>query len=172
MKLPTHTNPENPLQEQKDGFQVPEGYFDDAKKRILAKTIYREKEINPDGFQIPENYFEKSREEIIEKTIGRQNHPTIKISWYQQPWFRIAASVIFLAGLTLLFSIPIKKSDTQITANTELSTEDIFAYVENNTDYSLTEIGYLAPNDFALPTTVEENYILNQADEQLLTEEL
>ncbi len=170
MKIIKNHQPEKPEKHESHGFVVPDGYFTSAKQQILSKTVGNT--VPSDGFRLPEQYFEMAKQKILQKTIGKQPLQIQNYKWFQQPYFRIAASVVLISGIMMLLMVSYQGNNKLTEKSLEPSTEDIFTYMENNSEISINEIGYITPNEIEIPTTIEENYILNQADEHLLTEEL
>lgn len=166
--------------ESENGFTIPEGYFQSARERILSKTINGKALEMRDGFLTPANYFESSKKEILSKTTLKKEK--VKNRFLEKlyianatihPYIRIAAIALIIGGAGIfLFQLPQFQSPAQRIAFEEPSTEEILAYVENSNEFSVNEISYITPAEADLPVSLEEDYLINQADEQLITEEL
>ncbi|WP_452611004.1 hypothetical protein [Roseivirga echinicomitans] len=112
-------------------FEVPKGYFDELKEKIIFNTGI-EKEVSFDDdlklkeniFTTPENYFETLNSVILSKV-----KPEVKvIPMYQKSWFRsVAAAAVII--LVAFFSIP-KNTDVEGDLLSDISNEAIISYLE------------------------------------------
>jgi hypothetical protein len=148
--------------ETSGGFTIPMGYFEQLPSHILAQTAGSVKVALP----IPEGYFEQSKKAILQKTIHKPQ-PTL---WYKRSILHYAAAAMVVMSLSVGFWLTRQPVHSTITA-ASISDDEIISYLSQSDlkDIPATEISFVSAN----PTlTAEEMFIINQADEQLLLEEL
>lgn len=147
------------------GFGVPQGYFDSAKTRILMSTSDR-------GFTVPENYFEGLQNRITGRAVLKR--PTMQIIHTKSRWMAvgIAASLLIAGGLFLYTPpMPTHKQMAVTTEMNSLSDEEILSYVDLSDLKDQHLAGLLPKTEDAANGQIEE-YILDNTDGQLITDEL
>lgn len=147
------------------GFTVPEGYFQEQRTRLMFRIRRNGYEL-PE-MQVPEGYFENSRNRILQKTTL---HKKASFTLLRNPLMRYAAaaSVILVSGIAFMFL----RMDKQQSAR-NISANDVINYLEvyGTSDLSSAELVQLIPTS-QMPTTAEENYLIQQTDNTLTFEEL
>ena len=132
------------LHNNKGGFKLPEGYFDDFEAKLSSKMA--SKIPAKDGFQIPDNYFETVTDKILTK-IEEDSKPEVPVRklFGKKRFYYIGYAVA--AGLALLVLLNIiPKSEQEVDWNDVASTE-IENYIEE---------GYLSFNAYEYATIYEE----------------
>ncbi|MES2781043.1 MAG: hypothetical protein V4651_14215 [Bacteroidota bacterium] len=144
------------------GFTAPVGYFEQMRKHVLQQTTGLEADEN---FQVPVGYFDKSRMAILAKTTAK---PVAIRLWYTRSFVKYAAAAVVL--LTTTFSYVLYQQQSQ--SNLQSMTDDeIIMYLEAEgvRDIPVSEVSFVVNET---PANSEEKYLMNNADEQSIIEEL
>lgn len=153
---------QNLLGKPSGGFDVPEGYFESLQSNILNKT-------SENGFNVPENYFE-TLEKRIQQRIPKGKTIPLNTSIIKKYMIGVAASILFIAGFFLIKNKTSNNIPTLIYSEvdvTNLSNEDIINYVDIE-DINDSHIDETALNTNDKTQKQVENYLLNNADEELI----
>jgi len=165
-------------------FTLPSTYFEELPQSILIQVKGSEtpqlSQTIESGFEVPQGYFEDFPSKVISKSHAANTGGRI----IRFPYInRIAAAAVALlaVGLVLLLS-KTTPHQTETAVSIEQATDDeIFTYLENNNVsidlvaevYTETETVKNKPvNSAPDSNTLIEQYILDNADEQLILEEL
>ena len=147
-----------------EGFIVPEGYFEQLQKNVLAKTTQN-------GFAIPENYFD-TLESNIQKRINETKIIHHNFA-FKQLAVGVAASLIFIAGFFIVknkFSIQSSSAKVSSIKLNNLNNDEIINSLEmddiedNNVYATSSNINYKS-EDYLF-------YNSENIDDQDLTEQL
>lgn len=149
------------------GYTTPDGYFEELQKTILRKTVDH-------VFTTPENYFE-TLETRINLKLAKPQSAQLRIIHFKKIAIGIAASLLLVSGLFFTKNI-IHSTSTSAhfseAAINELSDEEIIKYVEVS-DIKDSHLAEILPNTNEDKTQKQvEDYLINNADEQLITDEL
>jgi hypothetical protein len=153
---------ENLLGKSSGGFDVPDGYFETLQKNILNKT-------SENGFFVPDGYFE-NLETRIQQRIPKGKTIPLNPSIIKKYMIGVAASILFIAGFFLIKNKTSNNLQTPIYSGvdvTNLSNEDIINYVDIE-DITDSHIGETALNTNDKTQKQVEDYLLNNADEELI----
>lgn len=155
-----HVDPGDP----QGGFEVPEGYFEQLQSDLLRKTA-------GNGFTVPEGYF-GSLESRIRQRIAEHRPVSVKIHYLRKSVIGIAATLL-LAGAFFFLTFRDERPANHFaqTRMDELSDEEIIDYVEV-ADLNDAHINGMAVNIEDQAQKQVEDYLINQADEQLIMDEL
>jgi len=147
--------------DREGGFMVEDTYFEKMHADIISKT-------SQNGFVVPDKYFE-SLQLKIEKKVRPQKTIRLKKN-YTQIAIGIAASILLISGLFIYKSFNTKSQYAEVRIN-ELSDEEIINYVDVSdiNDIHIYEASVKSENK--TPDQVEE-YIINNTDEQTISDEL
>lgn len=147
-QFPYH-QPENNNQ---GGFAVPEGYFNESQKQILAR-------VNHGGFDVPNDYFIQNKTSTLQHITPKTKRFILQPIWYA------AAAVLLVAG-GLIFLMP----STQNNKHIALSNEEIINYVSTQKINDLPiEVLAIQEVNFTDITTEE---MIEGVDEETLLNEL
>lgn len=133
------------------GFEVPEGYFDESQKQILAR-------VNHGGFEVPDAYFNQNKERLLQHIKPQPKQFRLNKIWYA------AAAVLLVAG-GIFFMMPSKQKNTSVA----LSDEEIINYVSNQKINDLP-IEALAIQEVNITDVTTEDMIDGVDEETLLNE--
>lgn len=144
------------------GFGVPAGYFENMRKQVLQQTTGREAE---KGFVVPDGYFEQSRQAILGLTSGKK--PALRL-WYTRSLVKYAAAAVVLLTSMLTFVVYKQQQQPQLES---MSNDEIIRYFEEDgvPDIPVSEVSFVVNET---PANGEEKYLINNADEQSIIEEL
>lgn len=165
-------------------FTLPPSYFEELPQSILMRVKSGETPLLShkidSAFEVPQGYFEHFPSQVLSKShTGKIQGRIIHFSFIT----RIAAAAVALLaiGLVLLLS-KTAPHHTETTVSIEQATDDeIFTYLENNNVsidlvaevYTETETAKnKLTNSVRDSNELIEQYILDNADEQLILEEL
>lgn len=159
----------------KGGFNVPNDYFEQSSKNILAninKANFLNSHKNENGFTIPENYFETNKEYILSK-IKQKN--IRKISLFTDWKFAGGIAALLIATATILFVL--NRNNKSFEANIDkISNEEMVNYLAKN-DIKMEWLNEVS-NKIEVETIENksnkefEQYLIEHADEQFLLDEL
>lgn len=154
---------------KKEGFRVPDGYFEGLNKRLQdridADGIDLPKE---DGFTVPEGYFDSLQDKLNSRIQEAEEPKVIKLNPWKKYYFvaaSIAALVIIVIGLRLGSTDEFTFSDL---ANAELES---YLY-DNDLDLTSYEMAEVLPvedievNDI-LDNELNEENIIDYLDENV-----
>ncbi len=165
-------------------FTLPPSYFEELPQSILMRVKGSEtpqlSHTIDSAFEVPQGYFEDLPSQVVSKSNTVKTHGRIiRFSFIN----RIAAAAVALLaiGLVLLLS-KTAPHHTKTAVSIEQATDDeIFTYLENNNVsidlvaevYTETETAKnKSTNSVRDSNELIEQYILDNADEQLILEEL
>lgn len=146
-----------------EGFNVPDGYFAQLNEDIIRKT-------SGNGFTIPVGYFETLETRILKKVdkpkIIRHDFA------FKQLILGIAASIIIIAGFFTVKNKFYSSHQYSESKMNNLSDEEIINYVDVD-DIKDLHIAENTSNKVEDKTQKqEEDYLINNADEQQIIEQL
>ncbi|MEI6507926.1 MAG: hypothetical protein WCO54_05535 [Bacteroidota bacterium] len=151
-------NPDN-------GFQVPDGYFELLQNNILAKTT-------DNGFTVPEKYFNTLDNRIQQKIKKSKviNHHFA----FKRMAMGVAASFILIAGFLLIKNQLYPSMQSHVLSQNklnELSDEEIINYLDI-ADLSDNHIAESTVKTEVKSQNQVEDYLINNAEEELIIEQL
>lgn len=186
-----HKNPISPEEKfvtglpKENPFSVPEGYFEELPDSILFRIKGRENHkadfSSANHFEVPEGYFDSLSKSILVKTAIKQKTQG-KIIWLHR-LSRVAVAAVAVVAVSLVIWISKHKSghSTNTAGLEQVSDEEIFTYLENN-NVSIDLVAEVYAETVSDKNKSEasdndsnalmEQYILDNADEQLILEEL
>jgi len=141
-----------PKTNNQGGFTVPEGYFEESQKQILAK-------VNHGGFEVPDAYFDQNKERLLQQIKPQPKQFKLNKIWYA------AAAILLVAG-GIFFMIPLNQNNTPVA----LSDEEIINYVLTQKINDLP-IEALAIQEVNI-TDVTTEEMIDGVDEETLLNEL
>lgn len=151
-------NPDN-------GFKVPDGYFELLQKNILAKTT-------DNGFTVPENYFNTLDNRIQQKI---KKSKTINYHFtFRRMAMGVAASFILTAGFLLIKNQLYPSMQSHVLSQNklnELSDEEIINYLDI-ADLNDSHIAETTVKTEVKSQNQVEDYLINNAEEELIIEQL
>jgi hypothetical protein len=160
--------------DKKGGFKTPDDYFENSAKNILSvinitSTISN---LEPEAvFKVPENYFEVSKNNILNKINKPQ---TKKINIYNNWKFVSGIAALLIATFSILFLLNNRDKSLEAALN-NVSQEEMVDYLAKND----IKIEWISEANFKIELTNNqvqnskelEQYIIEQADEQLIIDE-
>ncbi len=154
------------------GFTVPEKYFENLQNVIIEdiKILNFKIENTKGGFIVNDDFFETQKQIILNKTI--KNKPNYKINLYPNLFFKVTsiAALITIVGFLFLY-----KNNAVSYANTiPISHDEILQHLEKN-EVSIELISEeinLNKTNISNKNNELEKYLIEQADEQQLIDEL
>ena len=154
---------------KKEGFKLPEGYFEGLTDRIL-EGIEEDTSKLPDkeGFAVPEGYFDSLDERVRKAISPDEDSKVVRLNPWKKYYF-VAASIAALVIIVIGFQL----SQTQEFTFSDLANAELENYLDE-TDLGLTsyEIAEVLPieelevNDI-LDTALNEENILDYLDENV-----
>ena len=154
---------------KKEGFKLPEGYFEGLTDRIL-EGIAEDTSKLPDkeGFAVPEGYFDSLDERVRKAISPDEDSKVVRLNPWKKYYF-VAASIAALIIIVIGFQL----SQTQEFTFSDLANAELENYLDE-TDLGLTsyEIAEVLPieelevNDI-LDTALNEENILDYLDENV-----
>ncbi len=155
----------------KNGFKIPEGYFENVPERILHKISGSVTEKQNEGFTVPSGYFENLDERIFQNIITIETK-VVSLNPYRK-YYYVAASIA--AVVLLVFGITYNRGGDLAFDFEDLAFSEIEAYFETNefgfTSYEIAEmipVDQLEINDVLTNKLQEENildYLNNNTDD-------
>jgi len=149
---PNHINKSN----QQGGFTLPDGYFEQSQKQLLAR-------INNGGFNIPDGYFEQNKTQLFQHIKPTPKRFALHPVWY-------AAAAIFMVSLGVMMMImPTTDKNTE---NIVITDDEIINYVSADklTDIPMEALAVHVINNTTDETITEE--VIEGVDEETLLNEL
>ena len=160
--------------DKKGGFKTPDDYFGNSATNILSvinitSTISN---LEPEAvFKVPENYFEVSKNNILNKINKPQ---TKKINIYNNWKFVSGIAALLIATFSILFLLNNHDKSLEASLN-KVSQEEMVDYLAKND----IKIEWISEANFKIELTNNqvqnskelEQYIIEQADEQLIIDE-
>ncbi len=140
-----------PNNNSQGGFTVPEGYFEESQKQILAR-------VNHGGFEVPNDYFIQNKAQLLKYINPKPKRFSIRPIWY-------AAAVLLVAGV-LFFLMPSTQNNTPVA----ISDEEIINYVSTQKINDIP-IEALAIQEINF-TDITTEEIVDGIDEETLLNEL
>jgi aspartokinase len=161
--------------DKKGGFKTPVDYFENSAKNILSiiNITSTVSNLEPEvGFTVPENYFEESKNAILSKINKPQ---TKKISIYNNWKFVSGIAALLIATFSILFLLNNRDKSLEASLN-KVSQEEMVDYLAKND----VKIEWINEANFKIESTINqeqnnkeiEQYLIEQADEQFLLDEL
>lgn len=121
----------------KNGFGVPEGYFDTLEDRIMEAVSRNGKIPEQDGFEVPSGYMDRTEDKIMsaikgkDKPVRRKEVPAYTLRDIAYTISAVAAAVVILITVFQVdFSSPEHHTVNNSMAN--IHPEEIEFYIENN----------------------------------------
>lgn len=159
----------------KEGFIVPENYFEELENRLQAISAEPGFELEgiKGGFIVSESYFDNLESRILKKVPEQAK----TIPMYQRGIFRISLAIAAtLLLVSMLFLFETKKQGGSTAKIAEPTENEVIEYL-NKEGYQidlLCDAGWCneLKNKNKIETESIENYLLEHADEDLLMEEL
>ncbi len=140
-----------PETNKQEGFTVPEGYFEESQKQILAR-------VNHGGFEVPDTYFNQNKERLLQHIKPQQKQFRLNKIWYA------AAALLLTSGI--FFMMPSNQDNKPVA----LSDEEIINYIstQKTTDLPIEALAIQEVNN--TDVTIEE--MIDGVDEETLLNEL
>ncbi len=158
------------LEDKKEGFAVPEGYFDNFQERLMHRieAVSEEHDLpKEDGFVVPEDYFDQLQQQLSQK-ISEPESKVIPLRPYRKYYLAaaaIAAIIVTVVGLNWESQEPLTFQD--------IASSEIDIYFENHdVGLSPSEIAEVLPledvdmDDF-MKASLEEENIVDYIDENI-----
>ena len=154
---------------KKEGFKLPDGYFEGLTDRILEKVAEDTSSLpKKEGFKVPEGYFDSLNERVSTNIAPDEDTKVIRLNPWKKYYF-VAASIAALIVIVIGFRL----SQTESYTFSDLANAELESYL-NETDLGLTsyEIAEVLPieelevNDI-LDTALNEENILDYLDENV-----
>lgn len=148
---PYHINKSN----QQGGFTLPDGYFEQSQKQMLAR-------INHGGFNVPDGYFEQNKTQLLQHIKPTHKRFTLHPIW-------CAAAAILMVSLGVLMMMPTTDNNTE---NIVITDDEIINYVSADklTDIPMEALAVHVVNNTTDETITEE--VIEGVDEETLLNEL
>ncbi len=161
--------------DKKGSFKTPENYFENSAKNILSviNITSTVSNLEPEAvFKVPENYFEVSKNNILNKINKPQ---TKKINIYNNWKFVSGIAALLIATFSILFWLNNRDKSLEAALN-NVSQEEMVDYLAKND----VKIEWINDTNFKIESTINqeqnskeiEQYLIEQADEQFLLDEL
>jgi hypothetical protein len=156
---------DNATGKREGGFTTPDAYFVALQQNVLSRT-------SSGGFTVPDGYFEQAEVRVLQK-VKESSRPRLRII-YQRRAFAAMAAAVLLASFLFVFrqSFNANQGAARPVAAIDVSDDEIMEYVE------VADIRESRIMDLAFNSTEDksqkqvEEYLVNNADEQLIIEEL
>lgn len=122
--------------DSKDGFRIPEGYFDTLEKRILQSVSVHRNIPEEESFEVPYDYMEKLEERILKAVKVQDEKPSTtqpRVFRLKRALYSVSATAAAL--LILLYAFPgIRSSFSPDNdyAMANLKPEDVEFYIDNH----------------------------------------
>ncbi|MBT8322251.1 MAG: hypothetical protein KJO94_02125 [Eudoraea sp.] len=154
---------------KKEGFKLPEGYFEGLTDRILERVAEDTSDLpEKEGFTVPEGYFDSLNERVRAKTFPGEDPKVVRLNPWKKYYF-VAASIAALIVIVIGFRLSQAESYTF----SDLANAELESYL-NETDLGLTsyEIAEVLPieelevNDI-LDNALNEESIIDYLDENV-----
>ncbi len=154
----------------KEGFKVPEGYFEGFYDRLQEKkdTHFLPEE---DGFSVPDGYFDRLADEVMDKV--KESPKVVALHSYRKYYYAISGVA---AALVLFFGIRAFLNAGDFNLNQEmeaLASEDITNYLSDQSyqldSYAIAEVMDMETMtvDDMLDQPTEEDRLFEYLDEQI-----
>jgi hypothetical protein len=153
---------------RKEGFTVPDGYFENATGRILNAMGNIKAESNNEGFKVPAGYFEELNTKITQQ-LKDKDTKVVQLNAYKKYYY--AAAVAAVALLAFIFQNNTNENVSYIIE--DLAFSDIETYFENTElGFSSYEIAEMIPADELeindmLSTSLQEENIIEYLNENI-----
>jgi len=154
----------------KDGFLVPDGYFDSLESRIEAQIALADylPERESSGFKVPDHYFESLETRILAQTVQVVAAPK-QIRLWHRDWVKYASAACFvlLTATGLFFN---HQQTLQNNRYAEISNESLLYDIDEN-----TIMEHLQEEQTATRTVSDaamEEYLINHYSANELTNNL
>ncbi|MBT8204708.1 MAG: hypothetical protein KJO20_04975 [Eudoraea sp.] len=154
---------------KKEGFKLPEGYFEGLTDRILERVAEDTSDLpQKEGFTVPEGYFDSLNERVRANTSSGEDPKVVRLNPWKKYYF-VAASIAALIVIVIGFRL----SQAENYTFSDLANAELESYL-NETDLGLTsyEIAEVLPieelevNDI-LDTALNEESIIDYLDENV-----
>lgn len=154
---------------KKEGFRVPDGYFEGLNKRLMDRIDEDVVDLpKDDGFAVPENYFDSLQDKLNSRIEADEEPRVIQLKPWKKFYFvaaSVAAIAIIVIGLRLGSADEFTFSDL---ANTELESY----FYDNDVELTSYEMAEVLPveeievNDI-LDNELNEENIIDYLDENV-----
>ncbi|MEA1786935.1 hypothetical protein U1E44_12605 [Arenibacter sp. GZD96] len=156
--------------QSKNGFKIPEGYFENVSERILHTIEHTAQEKPNEGFKVPANYFDHLDQRILKRLEPPKGKLITHNAFTKYYYAAVAIAAIFL----VFFGLNKNPVQNAIFDFEDLSFSDIETYFETNefgfTSYEIAEmipVDQLEINDVLVNELLQENvidYLYNNTD--------
>jgi len=147
-----------------NGFNTPDGYFENLNHRILNKALFTE---NNGGLLVSDEYFNNLNKEIVRCTISKKPIKTIYLN------VALSAAAVLIACVMLFIFVP--KNSTHYADLNKLTEEQIIEHLQNDqiSVELLCEAGWCNEIDLKKESNSSiENYLLNEINNDEIINEL
>ena len=154
---------------KKEGFRVPDGYFEDLNKRLRDRLDQDTIDLpRDDGFKVPDGYFDNLSDKLNSRMAVVEEPKVIKLNPWKKYYFvaaSVAAALVIIIGLRLGNNDDFTFSDL---ANAELESY----FYDNDLDLTSYEMAEVLPveeievNDI-LDNELNEENIIDYLDENV-----
>lgn len=153
---------------KKEGFNVPEGYFDSLSKRLMNQMKEEKQGLpNKEGFGVPEGYFENFNDRLKER-MDLEGPKVVQLNPLRKFYF-VAASIAAL----IIIVIGLRWGSTDELSFGDLANSELETYLDENeielTSYELAEVipvEELEVNDI-LDNNLKDENIIDYLDENV-----
>lgn len=154
---------------KKEGFKVPDGYFEGLNQRLLNRLDKDDLDLpEDDGFAIPEGYFDGLHDKLSSRIGAPQENKVIKLNPWKK-YYLVAASVAALIVIVIGFRLGQPEEFTF----SDLANAELESYLDENdlglTSYEIAEvlpIEEIEVNDI-LDNDLNEENIIDYLDENV-----
>ena len=154
---------------KKEGFRVPDGYFEGLNKRLQDRLDQEAVDLpKDDGFKVPDGYFDSLQDKLNARLEIAEEPKVIKLKPWKKYYFvaaSVAAALVIIIGLRLGSNDDFTFSDL---ANAELESY----FYDNDLDLTSYEMAEVLPveeievNDI-LDNELNEENIIDYLDENV-----
>ena len=113
---------------KKEGFKVPDGYFEGLNQRLLNRLDKDDLDLpEDDGFAIPEGYFDGLHDKLSSRIGSPQENKVIKLNPWKK-YYLVAASVAALIVIVIGFRLGQPEEFTF----SDLANAELESYLDEN----------------------------------------
>lgn len=154
---------------KKEGFKVPDGYFEGLNQRLLNRLDQDNGDLpGDDGFAVPEGYFDSLQDKLSSKIESSEDTKVIRLNPWKK-YYLVAASIAALVVIV----IGLRLGQTEEFTFSDLANAELETYLEENdlglTSYEIAEvlpIEEIEVNDI-LDNELNEENIIDYLDENV-----
>ncbi|MCE2611824.1 hypothetical protein LVD13_02490 [Flavobacteriaceae bacterium D16] len=154
---------------KKEGFKVPDGYFEGLNKRLMDRLDQENLDLpGDDGFAVPEGYFDSLQDKLSSRIGASQENKVIRLNPWKK-YYLVAASIAALVVIVIGFRL----GQTEEFTFSDLASAELETYLEENdlglTSYEIAEvlpIEEIEVNDI-LDNELNEENIIDYLDENV-----